>query len=202
MEILANSSVEVDLIKSSAVSVSNDGYKSHNSVSQSNSSPEDRVDLDMKGIYKSLTVFADEVLKKLDELLKNDLPDGVRSLKPEDHTPEKTADRIVSGVLNLFDVYKNQNPEKEGEDLIKSFLSTVKGGIKQGHDDAMKVLGDIGALDFEGVEDGISKTMELVESKLNDWEKNKLEELNASKNEAAPPKEEVKQEASSNANSA
>lgn len=128
---------------------------------------EDTVNAGMDKIYKSLTVLADKVLNKLDELLKNDLPEGVRSLNPEDHTPEKTAERIVSGVVGLFGVYARQNPELEGEELIDSFMAEVKKGIQTGYEDAVGILDGLGAFEFDGVKSGIEETMRLVDEKLN-----------------------------------
>lgn len=126
----------------------------------------DSVSVGMKEVYKSLTVLADKVLAKLEEILKKDLPDGIASLKPEEHTPEATSQRIVDGTTALLAVYAKQHPELQGEELISSFMETIRGGIKTGYEDAMGILGSIGALDIGGVQAGIEETMKLVEEKL------------------------------------
>ncbi len=135
------------------------------SISLSTSST-DRVEVGMDAIYKSLTVLADKVIAKLNELLKDKLPDGIASLKPEDHTSEATAARIADGSTALMAIYAKQHPELEGEELISSFMETIRGGIKQGYDEASSILGDIGAFNFDGVKSAIEKTMSLVEEKL------------------------------------
>lgn len=126
----------------------------------------DTVAVGMQDVYKSLTLLADKVLKELDEILKAEGLDGVASLKPQDHTPEATAQRIVDGVTALLPVYAQQHPELEGEELLQSFMETIRGGIKQGYNEAAAILGDIGAFDIDGVKQGIEETMRLVEEKL------------------------------------
>lgn len=132
----------------------------------SSSSGTDRVNLDLSAVYKSLTVLGDEVIKKLNELLGDKVPGGIQSLKPEEHTSEATADRIVQGVTGLFGIFQAQHKDLEGEALMSAFLDTVRGGIKTGYNSAMGSLSDIGALQFDGVKEGIDKTMTLVEQGL------------------------------------
>ncbi len=130
----------------------------------------DKVNVSMKEVYKSLTVFAQKVLDKLQEILGDKLPDGLDSLKPEDHTAEKTAQRIVDGTTAMLGVFARQNPELEGEALISEFMKTIRGGIDSGYKDAAAILGDIGALQIDGVQSGIEETMRLVEEKLKAFE--------------------------------
>ena len=127
----------------------------------------DSVNLDMSEVYKSLTILGDKVIAKLNEILKKDLPDGIQSLNPAEQTPEKTSDRIVSGVVGLFPAYAAQNKDLEGEELINKFMEVVKGGIKEGYGEATKILETLGAMEFDSVQTGIEETMKLVEEKLN-----------------------------------
>lgn len=150
----------------------------------SGSSSGDAASVELNGVYKSLTVLADEIVSTLDELLAEELPDGIRSLRAEDYTPEKTAERIVDGVTGLLGVYAQQNPDLEGEELISSFMDEVRSGVEQGYAQAASILGDLGAFSFEGVESGIEQTMKLVEEKLVAFETNYREQ-----NGLANPKE-------------
>lgn len=127
----------------------------------------DRVDVGLNSVYKSLTVVGDEILKKLEEILAEDLPEGLSSLRPEDYTPEKTAERIVQGVTALLPVFAAQNPDMEEEELMEAFMNTVKGGIEEGLGEAMDILEAVGALEVEGIREGIEQTMQLVDEKLN-----------------------------------
>lgn len=131
---------------------------------------DDQVSVGMDAIYKSLTILGDEIVKKLNDILKTDLPGGIESLQPEDHTPEKTAQRIVDGATAFFGVFARQNPKLEGEELLSKFMETIRGGIKTGYDQAAGILGDLGAFQFDGVQKGIEETMRLVEDKLKAFE--------------------------------
>jgi hypothetical protein len=126
----------------------------------------DRVNVHVKNASKGLAVLAKEVLKSLNEILKQDLPEGVYGLKPENHTPEATAQRIVDGTTALFSVFAKQNPNLEGEELIDKFMSTIRGGIEKGYNEAVGILEAIDAFQIDGVESGIQETMRLVDEKL------------------------------------
>lgn len=138
----------------------------------------DKVNVNPAQLNKGLTILADEVIKKLNEILSPQLPEGIQSLNVEDHTPEKTAERIFQGVTSLMATFARQNKDLEGEELIKEFMSTIRGGIQEGYGQAMGILGNIGALDFEGVESGIGETMSLLEQKLADFEQQLLGDKN------------------------
>lgn len=169
-------SVDLQIIKSAASNFSQSESKRLDNKKQTSG---DMLNIDMSGVYKGLTVLADEVIKKLNEVLKNDLPNGIASLKPEDHTPDKTADRIVSGVLSLMSAYSKQNADLKGEELLDGFMKTIRKGIKSGYDDAMGILGNIGALEFDEVGNGIAKTMSLVDEKLAAFESDYRKNLKA-----------------------
>lgn len=136
----------------------------------SNVEKEDFVDIGMKEVYKSLTVLGDKIIKKLDELLKAELPEGIASLDPEQHTPEATAQRIVDGATALFGIFSKQNSEIEGEELISKFMATIRKGISEGYEQAASILGDLGAFEIDGIKSGIEETMRLVEEKLKAFE--------------------------------
>jgi hypothetical protein len=133
----------------------------------------DKVDVAINDVYKSLTVLGQEVVSKLEEILGDKLPEGgIAGLDPAEHTAEKTASRIADGSTALFAVYAKQNPNMEGEELLDSFMETIRGGISEGHQEAMSILEGIGALEFDSVGAGIEETMKLVEEKLVAFETN------------------------------
>jgi hypothetical protein len=110
---------------------------------------------------------AKEILQRINKELKDELPEGIESLDPADHTPEATADRIVSGVTAFFDVFARQNKELQGDELVDAFIETIKRGVQKGYDDAYQILEAVGAFDVEGVREGVQQTKILIESKLN-----------------------------------
>jgi len=152
-------------------------HASFQSSSSSNSNGSDQVNVGIDDLSKALSVKADKIISKLNELLKDKLPDGIQSLKPEDTTPEATSDRIVQGATAFFDLFAKQNPDLSGEDLLKKFMDTIRSGIQSGYDDATKTLQDLGAFDFDGVKAGIEKTKDLIEKKLQAFETQKRKDL-------------------------
>ena len=126
----------------------------------------------IKSQSESLSILANKVIDKLDEMLREELPEGIRSLDPEEYTPEKTASRIVDTVTALMPIYERQNPGKEGEELLTSFVDTIKSGITQGFEEAKEILQALGAFEIEGVESGIEETRSLINDKLLDFETN------------------------------
>jgi hypothetical protein len=135
------------------------------------------ISLDFSQGYKSIGLSAQKIVDKLNEMLKDKLPDGIQSLKPEDVTPDATSDRIVKSITALFDAYAKQHPELEGQDLVDKFLELAKKGVDQGYNDAFSILKGLGAFEFDGVQAGIEKTKELIGQKLDAFREFKLKEL-------------------------
>lgn len=133
---------------------------------------QDSVNLSDSKLVNSLGLTAQQIVEKLNELLKKSLPDGIESLKPEQVTPEATADRIVKGVTAFYSAYAKQHPELEGEDLLDSFMQTIRSGIDQGYEDAYGILEGLGAFEFDGVREGVEQTKLLIEEKLKAYEDN------------------------------
>jgi hypothetical protein len=149
----------------------------------------DSVDVGLGKVYESLTVLADKIISRLDELLANELPEGIRSLDPAQHTSEATAQRIVDGSTALFGVYAQQNPELGEEELIDGFMETIRGGIEQGYQQAASLLGELGAFTIDGVQEGIEETMRLVEEKLKAFEDDYRSSISKDKSEQESPSE-------------
>ncbi len=143
---------------------------------------DDRVKVGVDSPSKALSLTAQEIVDKLNELLKADLPDGLQSLKPQDVTPEATAERIVRGATAFFGVFAEQNPNLQGEELLSAFMETIRGGIDQGYSDAFETLKGLGAFEFEGVQDSVQQTKSLIESKLIGFEQLMREQMGLSEN--------------------
>lgn len=155
---------------------------------------EDTTGAGINNLFKGLSITADEIIEKLNELLKTALPNGVQSLKPEEVTPEATATKIVNGVTAFFDNFAERNPELEGEELINAFMKEVRSGVQQGYDDAFQTLEGLGAFGFEGVKEGVQQTKVLIEEKLAAFEKAKRQEMGLDSGDVAS---EVKADVSS-----
>lgn len=126
----------------------------------------DSVSLNKSGLAQGLSELNQKVIDKLNEILAKDLPEGIASLKPEEYTPEKTAQRIVDGISGLYAAFSKQNPKLTEEESITKFMELARKGVQSGYDSAYATLKDVGAIDINGVEDGIVQTKNLIEQKL------------------------------------
>jgi hypothetical protein len=117
-------------------------------------------------ISKALTLSAQQIVAKLNELIKDKYPQGIENLKPQDVSSEATADRVVSGITALFDAFSKQNKDLSPEELVSKFAAEAKKGVDQGYGEAKDILEGLGAFEFEGVESSIEKTRELILQKL------------------------------------
>ena len=143
------------------------------------------VSFDFGDLYKSLSITGKKIIDKLNELLKEKVPNGIQSLKPDEVTPEATADRIVKGTTALFERYAKSNPELSGEELLSRFMKSVRSGVQSGYDDAYETLKGLGAFEFEGVQQGVEQTKMLIESKLKEFETQKRKDLGLDTSEVA-----------------
>lgn len=148
----------------------------------------DNVSVEFNDLYKALSVGAQEIVNKINELLKTKLPNGVQSLKPEEVTAEATADRIVTGVTASFEAYRKGRADEDPETVLNDYLKAVKQGVSEGYDDAYETLDALGAFEFEGVEAGIVKTKELIGEKLAQFEAAKRKELGLDTDETVTAK--------------
>jgi hypothetical protein len=156
---------------------------------------DDTVSVGDSFLTKSLTVTAQEILFKLNQILGDKVPGGIESLKPEDTTSEATADRVVTGITAFFDAYAKQNPELDAEELIEQFMSEARKGVEEGYNDAFEVLKGLGAFEYDGVQEGVEKTKALIEQKLKAFEVRKREELGVETVSSVTSTEIVKQAA-------
>lgn len=122
-----------------------------------------------------------ELILKLNEILREELPDGVESLDPKQFTPEATADRIVKQITGLFPSYAASNPELEDGEALSRFVEAVRSGVEQGFNSAVGTLEGIGAFEVEGLREQLDQTMTLVDQKLTEFEKVQRESIKVSK---------------------
>jgi hypothetical protein len=158
-------------------------------------------DVDFRPSYKALSLTAQEILNKLNEMLKGRLPDGIESLTPEEVTPDATAERIVTGIAAMYDGFVKSNPDLAPEEALDRFLAAARSGVDQGYSDAYEILDGLGAFQFDGVEDGISQTKSLIEEKLAAFEKTKRDAITGAANVTSSTAASVRDEVLSGAGS-
>lgn len=128
------------------------------------------VSLSLGDKYKSLSISAQKIIAQLNEILQGKLPEGIESLSPEDVTPERTADTIVTGITAMYSNYVKSNPELSPEEALTRFMAAARSGVSQGYDSATGTLESLGAFEFDGVKAGVEQTRELIEKKLQEFE--------------------------------
>ncbi|MBF0195925.1 MAG: DUF5610 domain-containing protein [Magnetococcales bacterium] len=121
-----------------------------------------------------VTAYANQALKEkalteINRMLQESDPNAkaVEDLDPEDHTPLKTAEYIVSVSTGFFDKYAESHPELEQQGLLDGFIDLISGGIKRGLEEAKDILEGLDVLNGH-VKEGIDTTDTLI------WEKLKL----------------------------
>ena len=154
----------------------------------------DSVNCNFSNLSKSLTIEASEILAAINKHLEKYLPNGVESVNPEDATPEATADRIVSSITGLFANYSKAHSNIDDEKMLSNFMKAVRSGVSTGYNDAYDILDGLGAFNYDGVESGIKKTLELVQQKLDAFEESMREQLGLVTKEESDTSESVKNE--------
>ncbi len=140
----------------------------------------DQTSISTPDLGKSLSISAQQILSKINELLEAKGFKKSEDLSPQDVSPEATSDRVVTGITALFDAFAKQNQDLNSEELVSKFVEEAKKGVDQGYSDAYETLKGLGAFGFEGVESSISKTKDLILEKLEKFGEFKLEQLNNS----------------------
>ena len=121
------------------------------------------------GQRRAAAVLFDKVDERLQALLKGKEPQGAEP-KADRFTPEATSDRIIDGIKGIFQAYQKQHADLSPEELVSSFFEQAKKGVSQGYDSAIGTLDKIGLLSVSGVQENAKKTIDLVHSKLDDFE--------------------------------
>ncbi|SFX04270.1 DUF5610 domain-containing protein [Marinospirillum alkaliphilum] len=125
----------------------------------------------------AMRIFYQEVVSKLEEVLKKELGDEEFSLQKlaektsgvegqEDYwSPEQTANRIVAGATGYFEAFKKQNPNLSDEEQVEKFLSIISPAVDKGIGEAITILDGFGVFDG-AIKDNALKTQEFVHEKL------------------------------------
>ncbi len=126
----------------------------------------------------------DKALSEINRMLQESDPNAkaVNELDPEDHTPEKTAEYIVSISTGFFDRYAVSHPELEQQGLLDGFMELISGGIKRGLEEAKDILEGLDVLNGQ-VEEGVDTTDTLIWEKLNLYYEEKLSHFSTAKEE-------------------
>ena len=118
-----------------------------------------------------------EVVSQLEEVLRKELGDENFSLEKlaaktsgvegqEDYwSPEKTADRIVTGATSYFEAFRKQHPDLSEEEALNKFMDIITPAIEKGFHEARTLLEGFEVFKGE-VKANAERTLELVYEKL------------------------------------
>jgi hypothetical protein len=113
-------------------------------------------------VYKS-------AIENINEVLKPELGDNaLQTAMSQDNSPEGTAGRIVSFVTNLFDLYKQNNPDKDESTNADDYMQKILKGVDQGFKEARGILDSLKVLNGD-IASNIDKTYDLVQKGLSDF---------------------------------
>jgi len=116
-----------------------------------------------------LALVYTSAITNINEQLQADFgPDAIQNALGQDNSPEGTAGRIVLLSTAFFGAYKNQHPEKEGEESLNAFMDTIKKGVEQGFKEAREILDGLKVLGGD-IASNIDKTYELVMKGFDDF---------------------------------
>jgi hypothetical protein len=136
----------------------------------------DSIEISAAGI----SAFANRVLREnslaeLNKILQasDEGATPIEELDPTEHTPEKTADFIVSLTTRFYDTYAAGHPELDSQGVLDGFMEVISGGIQKGFDDAREVLEGLELLK-DSIAEGVDKTDSLVSEGLKQFYEHKL----------------------------
>lgn len=116
---------------------------------------------------KTLQERAVEELNRLmQEMDANAQP--IESLDPAEHTPDKTAEFIVSSSLSFYAAYMDGHPELAPQASLDGFMSLISGGIERGLAEARDLLKSLNVLNGV-VEENVNTTATMIQERLNQF---------------------------------
>jgi hypothetical protein len=137
----------------------------------------DKVSVGYGNSGKAVGLTARQIVDKINELIAPAAQKYGWKTAPEVPSPEEAAERIVTHVAGLYQVYKDQHPELDDEEMLERFMAAVRKGVETGYGDAVKILDGFGAFGFDGVQDRVTLTKSLIDDKINAFETQKREDL-------------------------
>jgi len=104
----------------------------------------------------------DKIIADLNERI-GELPgfEGIENLNPADHTPEATANRIVTFATSFLPSYADRHADDGEQTQLDGFMDLIRGGIEEGFRQARGILEGLDVLNGN-VKQGVDSTYDLV----------------------------------------
>ncbi|NUT63189.1 DUF5610 domain-containing protein [Herbaspirillum sp. C9C3] len=116
-----------------------------------------------------LSLVYKTAIENINDILRPQLGDNaIQTAATQDNSPEATAGRIVSFITNMFDLFKQNNPDKEDASNIDDYMNLIFKGVDQGFKEARGILDSLNVLQGD-IAGNIDKTYDLVQKALGDF---------------------------------
>ncbi len=138
------------------------------------------VSVDIAAKERPLELVYKAAIERLNETLEPEF--GANAIEEAaasgmDFSPEAVAERIVGFATGFFSNYLENHPDEESNEQLSGFLDLVRGAIDQGFEEARNILEGLGVLSG-GIASNVDKTYDLIQEKLDSFEKNTMDLLN------------------------
>lgn len=105
----------------------------------------------------SQRILNDKIIDALDKVLQKDQVASVRTLRPEDFTPQAVSERILSFVKDAIN-----RAEARGSN-VRELFEKASQGVDQGFRDAQNILTSLNALS-DKIAEGVQQTYEMIQN--------------------------------------
>jgi len=128
------------------------------------------IEVSISSKNEPLALLLKSAITGINDLLKPEFgANAIQNAVSQDNTPEGTAGRIVSLSTGFFAAFKNQHAGENEADVLKNFMTTIRGGFEKGYNEARDILKGMHVLSGD-IADNIDKTYKLVQKGYADFE--------------------------------
>lgn len=128
------------------------------------------IDVSISTKNEPLTLLLKSAINGINDVLKPEFGENaIQNAVGQDNTPEGTAGRIVSLSTGFFEAFKANHAGEDEAEVLKSFMSTIRGGFEQGFKEASDILKGMNVLNGD-IATNIEKTYALVQKGFADFE--------------------------------
>jgi hypothetical protein len=156
---------------SNASSTSNIATPAQAKLEQNAAIVQASLDASISSKNQPLALLLKTAITGINDLLKPQFGENAiqaASASGQDNSATGTADRIVSLSTGFFEAYKTQNPGKSADEVLTSFMATIRKGFETGYQEAQGILKGMGVLDQ--VSSAIETTHGLVDTGYTNFE--------------------------------
>ncbi|MFZ2853574.1 MAG: DUF5610 domain-containing protein [Rhodocyclaceae bacterium] len=128
------------------------------------------IDVSIGSKNEPLALLLKSAINGINDLLKPEFGENaIQNAVGQDNTPEGTAGRIVSLSTGFFEAFKANHAGEDEAEVLKNFMTTIRGGFEQGFKEASDILKGMNVLNGD-IAGNIDKTYALVQKGFADFE--------------------------------